>query len=607
VIKKPITFLFTDAHVVEEGFLELLNNMLTIGMVPALFPDEEKDGLTSAIEDEVRKKKLPETKEAKWNYFVAKARDHMHIVLAMSPAGDNLRVRCRNFPGLVSNTSIDWFFAWPEEALTAVANYFLVNEPLEDEVRQPITEHIVMVHLSVQAYSTEYELTYKRRNFSTPKNYLDFISSYANLLSTHRKNIDSLVRRLEGGLTTLAKASEDTEVLSKELAIKNEEIKIKKVLVEDLIADITEKSEIAGKQQIEASEKKKFLDVESVKIAAEEAEATKALEEAIPAFEEAKVALSMVRKEEITEVKALNSPPIVVQLVCTICYYLYPKTKNLGADDWANVKSVLLGDSKLMQELKEYDIEKLKAEPVRRGRNKIAELEKKLDAVGDPKKLQDLIKSASLAASGLFIWVKANLKCYDIHKSVEPKKKKAAEMKKKLAEAEQELAATEASLKELNEKLDILNADRKIKEDELNDLTEKSNLMTKRLNAATKLITGLGSEQKRWTKDMEVMQEDKLKLVGDCLVGSAFLSYCGAFNFLFRDKMVYNHWLKDVRERNIPSKETFLLEDLLTTDVEISKWASEGLPGDELSIQNGILTTSASRWPLCVDPQMQAV
>lgn len=55
VLKKPKTFLFTDAHVVEEGFLELINNMLTIGMVPALFPEEEKDGLTQPLEEEMRK------------------------------------------------------------------------------------------------------------------------------------------------------------------------------------------------------------------------------------------------------------------------------------------------------------------------------------------------------------------------------------------------------------------------------------------------------------------------------------------------------------------------------------------------------------------------
>ena len=34
---KPVAFFFSDAHVAEEGFLELVNNMLTSGMVPALY------------------------------------------------------------------------------------------------------------------------------------------------------------------------------------------------------------------------------------------------------------------------------------------------------------------------------------------------------------------------------------------------------------------------------------------------------------------------------------------------------------------------------------------------------------------------------------------
>lgn len=67
----------------------------------------------------------------------------------MSPAGDTLRVRCRNFPGLITNTIVDWFFPWPEDALTAVANNFMGKVELEDDDRQKVIDHLVMVHLSV--------------------------------------------------------------------------------------------------------------------------------------------------------------------------------------------------------------------------------------------------------------------------------------------------------------------------------------------------------------------------------------------------------------------------------------------------------------------------
>lgn len=54
-------------------------------------------------------------------------------------------------------------------------------------------------------------------------------------------------------------------------------------------------------------------------------------------------------------------------------------------------------------------------------------------------------------------------------------------------------------------------------------------------------------------------------------------------------------------------KESFKVEELLTSDVEISMWNSQGLPPDELSIQNAILTTKGPRTPVCIDPQGQAI
>jgi len=144
-------------------------------------------------------------------------------------------------------------------------------------------------------------------------------------LATKRKYLDSAVRRLEGGLTTLAKAAEDTKILSAELAIKNEEIAEKKIIVEALIADITQKSETASKKQKEASEKKAFLAVKSVEINEKKEEANRDMEAAAPALLAAKAALQNVQAKQITEIKALANPADAIRVVCQLTFHFYIK------------------------------------------------------------------------------------------------------------------------------------------------------------------------------------------------------------------------------------------------------------------------------------------
>ena len=95
----------------------------------------------------------------------------------------------------------------------------------------------------------------------------------------------------------------------------------------------------------------------------------------------------------------------------------------------------------------------------------------------------------------------------------------------------------------------------------------------------------------RWNRDLEELQKTRVQLLGDCLLSAAFLSYAGAFSWHFRHRMILEDWLGDIVSKKIPLSQPFRLETILTNDVEISKWISESLPPDELSIQNGILTT----------------
>lgn len=81
---------------------------------------------------------------------------------------------------MVNNSSIDWLFPWPNEALLAVATELIMpdNPLIPAQYRKQIIEHHVDVHKSVIDVSWDFVTTLRRQNYVTPKNFLDFINTY---------------------------------------------------------------------------------------------------------------------------------------------------------------------------------------------------------------------------------------------------------------------------------------------------------------------------------------------------------------------------------------------------------------------------------------------
>ena len=58
-------------------------------------------------------------------------------------------------------------------------------------------------------------------------------------------------------------------------------------------------------------------------------------------------------------------------------------------------------------------------------------------------------------------------------------------------------------------------------------IEEGATALQKKMNQASALINGLAGERARWTEDAANFSDQKMRLVGDCAIGCAFMSYCG--------------------------------------------------------------------------------
>ncbi|XP_055533348.1 dynein axonemal heavy chain 10 [Wyeomyia smithii] len=585
-------FIFRAAQIAEEGFLEFINNILTTGMVPALFTDEEKDTIIGQCRGAAKEHGFAITKDGVWSYFLDRSVKNLHVILCMSPEGDALRNRCRNFPGLVGSTTIDWVFPWPEQALYAVAKVFLADHvKIPDVHREPIISHIVHVHQSLKHYTQQFLLKLRRKNFVTPKHYLDYINTYLKLIEEKDNFIMQQCSRLSDGIEKINEASLQIDQLSIIVEEQRKNVVEAALRCEQMLVGIETSTEKANSKKVEASEKSVEVEQQKKIITVEKAEAEEALAAALPALEVARLALSDLDKSDITEIRSFATPPEPVQVVCE-CVAIIKGFKEIS---WKTAKG-MMSEGNFLRSLQELDCDQITQKQVANVR---AHMKKS-------QKLDDM-KTISKAGFGLLKFVRAVLGYCDVYREVKPKKDRVAFLEAELDSQIRLLNKLTKEINKLESELNELNNQYAAAIKEKQMLQEMMEQAERRLLAADKLISGLSSERDRWKIDLINLQQEKTKVVGTYLLSASFLAYTGPFSWEFRNSILFDDWLQDVQERDIPYLEPFRIYSSLSSDLEMATWASEGLPPDELSVQNGILTTRASRFPLCIDPQQQAL
>jgi dynein heavy chain len=455
---EPMVFLFSDTQIKTETFVEDINNILNSGEVPNIFPSDERSAICEAVRPYAKQiygKAAADMNAAElYTFFISRVRQQLHIILAFSPIGNAFRDRLRKFPALINCCTINWFTAWPRDALIAVAERFLKDVKFDDDDTYPALVKLCQtLHSNVEILSEEFMMTLNRRNYVTPTSYLELIVAFKQNLSRKRLEVSSAKNRYVVGLEKLAFASSQVNTMQDELAALQPELIASAHATEKLMVVIEEKMPGVMETRKVVSAEAAVAQGEADIVMAQKESVEADLAEAIPALESAMAALDTIKPNDINEIKVLSKPPEKIKMVCrAVCIMLGIKSQRIPdpddptkrIQDYWGPSQKMLADAGFINSLKEYDKDNMNPKIVK---------EIKTDFVDNEDFDPAIIAKASKAAEGMCRWYHAMVIYDRVVKIVAPKKKALEEAEATLAITMGALNKKKAALQEVEDQL----------------------------------------------------------------------------------------------------------------------------------------------------------
>ncbi|KRX01504.1 P-loop containing nucleoside triphosphate hydrolase [Pseudocohnilembus persalinus] len=595
--QKHITYYVEDNGNIDTNFFEDINSLLHTGEIPNTLNKEELQIIQNTLQDENIDILQNQQKNSVREKFSKNVLQYLHIILGFSPIGPDLRQNLRKYRNFVNQTTIKWIQPWPEEALLSISKSFfdenLMFEGIDQKIKMQICNFSVEIHKSAIEKSKEYERMWKRKIYITPRNYIQFLKTYISLLDIKQKEIGELKDKLSKGVNKIQHAKTMIIELQEKMTNLQPLLIQKTAETEQLIKKLRVDKDQASIQQKIVEEEERIVNDKKLFIEEKAEEAQKILAEAKPQLKIAQESLNTLNRNDISEIKSIPSPHPLVKFTMECVAILLEE-----GTSWDSIKR-FISDSHFLQRLKQMNsvksISSVKPQTLQTLKDKIAK-----NSEFKPKS----IKNISLASKSICEWVLAVMNVVEVYNQIQEKKENVNDLKKELLKTQEQLQKKREEMEFQVQKVKTLENEFQDSQQQKQQLNEDIQKTQKRLTQASSLLDGLADEQVRWQEQVESIEKKIQLLPGDMFISAGCVNYHGPYPKNYRAELE-EHWIQYASKTSIPMHKQFSLSELINPKT-LRNWQQNGLPQDDLSIQNAIIQNHSILYPFLIDPQLQA-
>ena len=586
---KSTAFILSDTQLVNDQFLEDVNNLLNTGEVTNLWQPEDHERIMNSVREAVVEAGKAETPNVMMAHFVTTCRDNLHIILCISPVGTQFRTRLRMFPSLVNCMTIDWYSQWPTDALQGVAVRHLHGIELEDDNLLPkLAKMCVHMHHTVEGLAEKYYSEVHRHAYTTPTSYLSLLESFTAILSDTSRVVTEATARFEGGVGRLQETNQAVDRMKAQLRDLEPILEKQSEEATRFAKQVEEEKKAASEVQQVVQQEERECSVMMAEATAIKDDCQVQLDKAMPAYHAAVEALNALNPRDINEAKAYAAPPKKVEMVMDAVLTILDEDKG-----WDSARHVM-GRPDFINSLRNFDKDNVPERILRKLRKYVEMDDFRPEAV----------RSVSFACVSLCMWCRAIDNYCDVLKVVQPKRERLKVAEEKLAKSREQLDKKQQELRRVEDRIAHLKRQFDQSVEKKKKLESDKQRCQLHLERADKLLSGLSNEYARWKTSIQKYSERRRFTVGQSVLAAGLVSYGGPYTIPYRNQMT-DLWRKRATDLGIPVPDDFTLRDIVDP-VVVRRWGIEGLPSDEFSTQNGVIVTKSGRWCLCVDPQSQA-